>query len=110
MTIPSLPAASALTGSELVILEQGPLTVRATVEAVAAYAQGTAPLTWTSLATSWSTPPTLAATIAAGQVYAYTLDSVTRYRLVPNPYAAAQDAFYTTFTGGVLSGLIVTRG
>lgn len=110
VTIPGLPAADALTGAELVPVAQGPLTVKVTVDALAAYAQGTAPVTWTALATSWTTPPTLAATIAAGQVYAYTLDGTTRYRLVPTPYDAADDAFYTTFAGGVLSGLIVARG
>lgn len=110
MTIPGLPAAGALTGAELIPAAQGPLTVKVTVDALAAYAQGTAPVTWTALATSWTTPPTLSAPIAAGAVYAYTLDATTRYRLVPSPYDAALDAFYTTFSGGILSGLIVTRG
>lgn len=110
MTIPGLPAAATLTGAELIPVAQGPLTVKVTVDALAAYAQGDAPVTWTALATSWTTPPTLAATIVAGAVYAYTLDGVTRYRLVPSPYDAALDAFYTTFAGSVLSGLITTRG
>jgi hypothetical protein len=65
---------------------------------------------WSILATSWTSTPTLAGTTAEGSIYAYTLDGVTRYRLVPSIYNPALDAFYTTFTGGVLSGLIVSRG
>jgi hypothetical protein len=110
ISIPGLPAAAALTGDELIPVAQGPTTVKLSTGALAAYAQGTAPLTWTALATSWTTPPTLAATIAAGQVYAYPLGGTTRYRLVPSPYDAADDAFYTTFAGGILSGLIAARG
>ena len=67
-------------------------------------------LTWEHLVTNWSTAPTQAGTVAAGAVYAYTLGGVTRYRLVPTAYSAGQDAFYANFTGGVLSGLIVSRG
>jgi hypothetical protein len=32
------------------------------------------------------------------------------YRFIPSNGNAALDAFYTTFTGGVLTGLIVARG
>lgn len=32
------------------------------------------------------------------------------YRFIPTVYDAALDAFYTTFSGGVLTGLICTRG
>ena len=67
-------------------------------------------LTWEHLVTNWSTAPAQAGTVAAGAVYAYTLGGVTRYRLVPTAYSAGQDAFYANFTGGVLSGLIVSRG
>ena len=76
--------------------------------------------TWTSLAASsaawdyyvmnWSVEPALDSSIAGGDVYTYTLDATTRYRFVPTTYDPTQDAFYTTFSGGVLSGLIVTRG
>ena len=65
---------------------------------------------WEYYATNWTTAPSLAGSTAAGDVYAYTLSGTTRYRLVPTTYSAAQDAFYSTFSGGVLSGLIVTRG
>lgn len=73
--------------------------------------QGTAsPPTWEFYAANWSTPPTQVSTTAAGAVYSYVLDGVTRYRLVPAVYDPTDDAFYSTFTGGVLSGLIVSRG
>jgi hypothetical protein len=65
---------------------------------------------WVDLATRWSTPPVLTASIAAGGVYSYVYDAVTYYRLVPSPYVSSNDSFYTTFSGGVLSGLIVARG
>jgi hypothetical protein len=66
--------------------------------------------TWEFYALTWSTTPTFVATIAAGDVYSYTLNSTTRYRLVPNPYDATDDAFYSTFVNPTLSGLIVARG
>jgi hypothetical protein len=66
--------------------------------------------TWSFYSTSWSVEPALVETIGAGDVYSYTLDGTTRYRLVPDPYDPTQDAFYTTFSGSVLAGLIVTRG
>ena len=81
------------------------------VELAAQGIQGpAAPVTWSFYKDHWSSIPTTAGTTAAGSVLAYTLDGVTRYRLVPAPYDPAQDAFYTTFTGGVLSGLIAARG
>lgn len=67
-------------------------------------------LSWDFLACNWTTAPAQIGTTAAGSVWSYTLRGVTRFRLVPEPYAASGDAFYTTFTGGVLSGLIVARG
>ena len=70
----------------------------------------TLPLTWDFLVMNWSTAPAVVGTVATGDVYAYTLGGVTRYRLVPSVYSAAQDAFYSSFSGGVLSGLICTRG
>lgn len=65
---------------------------------------------WIYLVSTWSTEPTLSASITGGDVYTYTLDGTTRYRFVPTAYDPAQDAFYTTFTAGTLSGLIVARG
>ena len=67
-------------------------------------------LTWEHLAANWTSAPAQVGTVAAGAVYAYTLGGVTRYRLVPTTYSAALDAFYTTYSGGVLSGLICSRG
>lgn len=66
--------------------------------------------TWGHLATNWSAAPAVVGSVPAGSVYSYTLGGVTRYRLVPSPYLAANDAFYSGFSGGALSGLIVSRG
>lgn len=72
------------------------------------------PLTWDFLATKWTTPPTEvgAATVSGqtGAVFLYALEGVTRYRFVPSVYLAALDGFYSEYSGGVLSGLIVSRG
>jgi hypothetical protein len=65
---------------------------------------------WIDYATNWSTPPVLVGSTPAGDVYSYTLDGVTRYRFVPAMYDPALDAFYSNFSGGVLSGMIVSRG
>jgi hypothetical protein len=68
--------------------------------------------TWTDYATRWDAEPALtgtASTPAAGDVYAYILGGVTRYRLVPTSYAPAGDVFYGDFTGGACSGPLVAR-
>ena len=43
----------------------------------------------------------------SGTVLAYTLQGVTRYRHIPDPYDPIQDAFYANFSDPVLSNLIV---
>lgn len=64
--------------------------------------------TWIGLATGWSTIPTLNTTIADGDVYDYTYaGGTTYYRLIPS--GSADDAFYTTFMAGVLSGLVAKK-
>lgn len=68
---------------------------------------------WIGLATGWKTTPSFNSTIAAGDVWDYVFETaggdVTYYRLVPSPYVTENDAFYDTFSGGNLSGLIVSR-
>lgn len=71
---------------------------------------GTPTLTWSYFATTWSVEPSFNEAITGGDVYNYTLDGTTRYRFVPTVYDATQDAFYSTFSGGVLSDIIVARG
>jgi hypothetical protein len=66
-------------------------------------------LNWTYLVSSWDTAPTLTAPLAGGSVYTYILDSVTRYRFVPEPYVAAQDAFYNDFNGMSVTDLVTRR-
>lgn len=68
------------------------------------------PISWMYLATTWSTEPVFNTSINGGDIYNYTLDGVTRYRFVPDPYNAVQDAFYGSFEAGVLSGKIAARG
>lgn len=65
---------------------------------------------WTHYATSWTTPPTFVETITGGSVYSYVQGASTRYRFVPNPYDANEDAFYSSFSSPTLSGLLATRG
>lgn len=66
--------------------------------------------TWSYYATTWSVEPNLNSSITGGDVYNYTLKGTTRYRFVPTTYDPTQDAFYSTFSAGVLSDIIVTRG
>jgi len=66
--------------------------------------------TWDYYAINWSTAPVQVGTTLAGDVYSYVLGATTRYRLVPTVYNPVNDSFYLTFTGGVLSNLIVSRG
>jgi hypothetical protein len=60
-------------------------------------------LQWIDYASMWDTEP---AQISAS-VYSYTWNGVTRYRFVPSPYQASQDAFYSDLG---LTQLIVRRG
>lgn len=63
--------------------------------------------TWIDYVNGYTTTPTLLSTIADGDVYQYTYTNTTLYRLVPS--GSAIDSFYTTFSGGVLSGLVVEK-
>ncbi len=66
---------------------------------------------WITLVTGYKTTPTLLTTIGDGDVYSYTYATntvdITYYRLVPS--GALDDAFYTTFSLGVLSGMIAHK-
>lgn len=66
-----------------------------------------APLSWDHFATNWSVAPSQVSTTAQGSVYSYTLSGVTRYRFVPLPYNATQDAFYSD---AGLTTLVAARG
>ncbi len=67
-------------------------------------------LNWIDYASNWDSqsPPTLIGSTAAGDVYQYTYSNGTRYRLVPTD-GTSEDAFYTTWNGSALSGLVVER-
>ena len=66
---------------------------------------------WITLVTGYKIIPTLLTTIPDGDVYSYTYATntvdKTYYRLVPS--GALDDAFYTTFSLGVLSGMIANK-
>ena len=62
------------------------------------------------LVTKFSTPPSLNLIITNGKVFNYTLEGITRFRFVPTIYNPSLDAFYSTFTSGILTGLITKRG
>jgi hypothetical protein len=64
---------------------------------------------WNYYVSHWSEQPTQIAVIDDGIVFSYVLDSVTRYRLVPDPYLPENDAFYESWNGTILSDLIVSR-
>lgn len=69
---------------------------------------------WHYYASQWSVEPVEVgvSTISSqpGTVWEYELDSVTRYRFVPDTYDATLDGFYSSYSSPTLSGLIVTRG
>ena len=66
-------------------------------------------LTWAFLVVNWDNPPTFVATIAGYDVYLYTLNSVDRYRSIPEPYVNNLDAFWEDFDGTNLINLITNR-
>ena len=66
--------------------------------------------TWDYLVSNWSVEPVVVGTISGGKVYSYVLNSVTRYRFVPDTYLPAQDCFYLSFNGTSISDLICSRG
>lgn len=88
-------------GSSLTVLKQ---TTDAATEAA---------LTWSKLATEWDEPPFLVGSSfipTQGVVFRYVLDNVVRYRLVPEFYTGAEDAFFERFSNGACTGFIVARG
>jgi hypothetical protein len=72
-------------------------------------AGGVDSLLWGDYALNFASDPVQVGTVAEGDVYQYDYDNGTAYRLVPTD-GMSQDGFYSTFSGGVLSGLIVERG
>lgn len=66
--------------------------------------------TWDYLVSNWSSEPSVVGTISGGKVYSYVLNSVTRYRFVPDTYLSSQDCFYSSFNGTIVGGLICSRG
>jgi hypothetical protein len=69
-------------------------------------------VTWIFLISQRSSPPVslgAATSPVAGEIFEYTYDGVTRYRLVPSTYTEANDAFYENRSGTTLSNLITSR-
>ena len=67
-------------------------------------------LQWIDYSTNWSQEPVLEATITGGEVYRYVYEDGTLYRFVPTDYTASVDAFYRSFDGTNLTGLVAQRG
>lgn len=68
-----------------------------------------ASLKWIDYTTNWSQEPTLTTTNPQGEIYTYTYNNGTLYRLVPTD-GVSVDSFYSTLVGNVLSDLVTTRG
>ena len=75
-------------------------------------------LSWTDYATRWSSVPTSVVSdgsgsdgTVSGNIKAYVLNSVTRYRFIPTTYSSASDAFYSNYTSATktVSNIIVAR-
>lgn len=60
---------------------------------------------WIEFATGFSSPPTLTATIADGDVYEYTYGTKVLYRLV----GSTQDTFYENFANNTLTGVVAGK-
>jgi hypothetical protein len=68
--------------------------------------------TWIFYASQWSVPPIRIATVMTpvpGNVFEYTRGATKLYRLVPSPYTANNDKFFSHFNSGILSGLLAAR-
>lgn len=65
---------------------------------------------WSFLSSTWSSEPSILASITGGDVYTYSLSGVNRYRFVPSPYLPTNDSFYSNFDGVNLTGFIISRG
>jgi hypothetical protein len=76
-------------------------------------AADTLPITpsWADLV-MWPSASAGTATVSgqAGAVRSHTRGGVTYYRFIPTSFNPALDGFYSGYTGGVLSGLLVSRG
>jgi hypothetical protein len=83
----------------------------AAFERLALAANRAAAPSWIDLCT-WPSVADGTATVSgvSGAVRSHTKGGRTVFRFIPTPYNAALDGFYSTFTGGVLSGLIAARG
>jgi hypothetical protein len=66
--------------------------------------------TWAYFTATWSVEPTQVGSTVSGVVFEYELNGTSRFRLVPDPYDATNDAFYSGWDGTTLTGLIVARG
>ena len=66
-------------------------------------------LDWVYYVTAFDVTPTLNTTIASGDVWDYTVNGTSVYRLVPNPYVPAQDVFYSSFDGTNLTSELASR-
>jgi hypothetical protein len=63
---------------------------------------------WIDYVSNWSSTPTFLETITEGDVYEYTYENATLYRVVgSSPYT---DKFYSSFANSAVNGLVISRG
>lgn len=68
-------------------------------------------LTWGDYVTNWASEPTLAGVTTGGDdVWEYTYNNGTLYRLVPAQGSSEVDGFYSSWNGTDVSDLVVNRG
>lgn len=65
--------------------------------------------TWLDYVLNWSSDPVFISTIAQGDVYQYTYNGSTAYRLIPTDNISI-DSFYSSFTNSILGTLLAQRG
>lgn len=80
-------------------------TITVTGGATSGTATSGASTTLTDTSKSWTTNQW-----AGRHVWIHTGTGAGQWRVVSSPYSSSLDAFYSSFSGGQLAGLIVSRG
>lgn len=112
--VPGAPTQIVTEAPEVVIVTEIPPSVKDTIIIQGPKGDtgppGNAEDLWFAFVSTWTEEPAQIATIAEGAIFMYIHQGIACYRLVPTPYVASNDAFYTEWDGTTLSGQIATRG
>lgn len=100
---------SRIDSAENILFDNTDTTLTA-ISIQAAISELSSKIDWMYLATSWKETPYYIDTIPDYDIYAYEYRSQMLYRSVPTVYTTAGDTFYEFYEGGVLSGILATRG